>query len=147
MNRILLIQGPNLIALGHREPQFYGSTTAAELDAMLQAEAPAHDLSLDIRYVSREGEALHLLDCAEAGEADGLIMNPAGFLYAGHALLERLHVFALPFVEVHITNIELRGKRSVTAPAADGMIAGLGMGSYVTALHAMKALLDRQNGA
>lgn len=147
MNRVLLIQGPNLVALGHREPRFYGRTTAAELDAMLLAEAPRHDLTIDIHYLSREAEAMALLDAAEDGAADGLIMNPAGFLYAGYGLLERLRLFSLPFVEVHITNIELRGKRSVTAPAADGMIAGLGTGSYITALHAMRALLDRQNDA
>lgn len=143
MNRILLIQGPNLVALGHREPQFYGRTTAAELDATLCAVAPEHHLMLDIHYLSREADAIDLIDAAERGAAEGLIMNPAGFLYAGHALCQRLLNFRPPFVEVHITNIELRGKRSVTAPVADGMIAGLGIGSYFTALHAMRALLDR----
>jgi 3-dehydroquinate dehydratase-2 len=143
MNHILLIQGPNLVALGHREPRFYGTTTAAELDEMLRKAAPGHGLSLDIRYLSHEGEAIEALDDAEAGGAEGLIMNPAGFLYAGHALLARLQLFTLPFVEVHITNIELRGKQSVTAQAADGMIAGLGPGSYVTAIQAMRALLDK----
>lgn len=147
MNRVLLIQGPNLVALGHREPQFYGRTTAAELDAILLAAAPDHGLSLDIRYLAREGDAFDLLDAAEGGAADGLIMNPAGFLYAGHALCERLQQFSLPFVEVHITNIELRGKRSVTASTADGMIAGLGAGSYVTAMYAMRALLDARRVA
>ena len=147
MNRILLLQGPNLVALGHREPQYYGRTTTAELDAILTDAAPGHNLLLDIHYLSREGTAFDLLDSAEDGAADGLIMNPAGFLYAGHALCERLHQFRLPFVEVHITNIELRGKKSVTAPAADGMIAGLGVGSYLAALTAMRSLLDRRSGA
>ena len=147
MNGVLLIQGPNLVALGHREPEFYGRTTARELDAILHEAATGYGLSLDIRYVSREGEAFELLDAAETGDAEGLIMNPAGFLYAGHALCERLHVFGLPFIEVHITNIELRGKQSVTAPAADGMIAGLGTASYIAALQAMRALLDRPDDA
>ncbi|WP_417517591.1 type II 3-dehydroquinate dehydratase [Minwuia sp.] len=144
--RVCLIQGANMVALGHRQPAFYGRTTAAELDAMLQDAAPRYGLSLDIHYVSREAEAIALIDRIDAGEARGLIMNPAGFLYAGRSLEARLKVMDAPFIEVHITNIEQRGKRSATAAAATGMIAGLGVGSYITALMAMGALLDRSPG-
>jgi 3-dehydroquinate dehydratase-2 len=142
VTRILLIQGPNLAALGHREPQHYGTTTADELDAMVRREAAALGLDADIRHVSREGDAIALIDAAESDGVQGLLINPAGFLYGGRALAERLDRLSIPFVEIHITNIERRGKRSVTAAAADGMIAGFGPGSYVLALSAIRRLLD-----
>ena len=139
--RILLIQGANMEWLGHREPEIYGTTTAAELDAMLMAEAKRREVELEIRYTNVEGEAITMIYAAAGDGVDGLIMNPAGFLYAGYALRDCLKGAALPYVEVHISNIERRGMHSVMAAEADGMIMGLGLDSYVLGLDAMIRVL------
>src|SRR3954467_4702679 len=86
MPRILLLQGANLTFLGRREPEIYGSTTPAELDAMLQHHGRERGYRLDIFYTNIEGEAIdRIYQAADAG-FDGLVMNPAGFSYAGFAL-------------------------------------------------------------
>lgn len=137
MTKILLIQGPNLSYLGRRQPEIYGTTTAAELDAMLQEHARANDYALDIFYTHVEGEAIGRIYRAIDEGCDGLLMNPAAFIYAGYALRDTLRTLPFPYVEVHITNIDKRGLHSLLAEAAVGMIAGFGMRSYLLGLDAL----------
>lgn len=139
--KILLLQGANMVALGKRQPELYGTTTAAQLDAMLAGEAKNLGASLDIRYTNIEGEAIDWIYQAEESGLDGLLFNPAGFVYAGYALRDCLKAVSLPRVEVHMTNLERRGMHSVTASEADGMITGLGFDSYVCGLHALTRLI------
>ena len=142
--KILLIQGANMEYLGLREPELYGRTTARELDALLQEEAARRSVDLAIRYTNIEGEAIGwIYEAARSGVA-GLVMNPAGFLYAGYALRDCLRAVSLPYIEVHMTNIDRRGMRSITAPEAAGMITGLGIDSYRLALDAIQRLLTRE---
>ena len=84
--KILLLQGANLTFLGRREPEIYGSTTPAELDAMLQRHAQQHGYQLEIFYTNVEGEAINRIYRAVDEGFEGLVMNPAGFTYAGFAL-------------------------------------------------------------
>jgi len=127
--------------LGLRQPEIYGTTTAAELDAICQARAGDLGLDLEIYYSNIEGEAIRkLLDAKRAG-IDGVVMNPAGFLYSGTALADTLLAIDVPYVEVHMSNIDARGKVSVLAPVAKGMITGLGIHSYTLALEAMANLV------
>jgi 3-dehydroquinate dehydratase-2 len=140
---VLLVQGANMEYLGHREPEVYGTTTAAELDALLEREARLRGIELEIRYTNVEGEAIDLVYAAVRAGVDGLVMNPAGFLHAGYALRDCLSSVPVPYVEVHMTNIDRRGRRSVTAAAA-GMITGLGVDSYVLALDALARVLVRE---
>ena len=135
--KILLLQGANMEALGKRQPELHGTTTAAELDALLLEVAKDLGVSLDIRYTNVEGEAIDWIYQAEASGVDGLLFNPAGFLYAGYALRDCLKAVSLPCIEVHMTNLERRGMHSVTAGEADGMIVGLGIDSYVHGLRAL----------
>ena len=141
MVNMLLVQGANMNHLGRREPEHYGTITAAELDALLHDDAQAHGDQLEIFYTNLEGEAMNRIYAAAAAGVQGLVMNPAGFTHAGYALRDCLKAVALPYVEVHMTNIERRGIRSVTAEVANGLIAGLGVQSYVLALAAMRLLL------
>ena len=134
--KILLIQGANMEYLGLRQPELYGRTTAHELDAMLRAQASDLNVALDILYTNLEGEAISAIYQAARGDIDALIMNPAGFLYAGYALRDCLAAVPLPYVEIHMTNIDRRGMHSVTACEARGMITGLGVESYRLALRA-----------
>ena len=137
--KILLIQGANMEALGKRDPALYGTITAAELDAYLIAQNPGDQL--DIRYTNTEGQAIDWIYEAERGDVEGLLMNPAGFLHAGYALRDCLEIISMPYVEVHMTNIDRRKFHSVTATAADGMIAGLGVESYMLGLSALRKLV------
>ncbi|MDP6765266.1 MAG: type II 3-dehydroquinate dehydratase [SAR324 cluster bacterium] len=142
--KILMIQGANMEYLGKREPELYGTTTAKELDQLLDKAAEQLDLQLIIRYTNIEGEAISWIYEAERTGFEGLIMNPAGFLFSGYALRECLKSISLPFIEVHMTNIDRRGMHSVTACEASGMITGLGIESYLLALSAMRKLLEKK---
>lgn len=139
--KLLLIQGANMEYLGRRQPELYGTTTAKELDALLRKRARTMGVSLDILYTNTEGEAVSAIYKAERGGIDGILFNPAGFLHAGHALRDCLKSIKTPAIEIHMTNIEKRGRRSLTAEAAIGVIAGFGVDSYVLALEAIVSRL------
>lgn len=139
--KLLLIQGANMASLGRRQPELYGTTTARELDAILRQRAEELGVELDIFYASREGEAVTRIQQADRAGIDGILFNPAGFLHAGHGLRDCLEAIAAPAIEIHMTNIEKRGRRSVTADVTVGTIAGFGVDSYILALEAMVARL------
>ncbi len=146
MPKILLIQGPNMSYLGRRQPELYGRTTAAELDALLRAHARTNKYRLDIFYTHSEGAAIERLYRAVDERVDGVVMNPAAFLYAGYALRDTLRAVPFPYVEVHMTNIEKRGLHSILAAEAVGMVAGFGVQSYVLGLEAMLGHLRAKGG-
>lgn len=137
MPKILLIQGPNMSYLGRRQPELYGTTTAKQLDAMLFEHARQHHYKLDIFYTHSESDAIERLYKAVDQGCDGLVMNPAAFLFAGYALRDCLRAVPFPYIEVHITNIEKRGIRSILAETGVGLIAGFGVNSYRLGLEAM----------
>jgi 3-dehydroquinate dehydratase II len=137
MTRILLIQGPNMSYLGKRQPEIYGRTSAAELDAMLRAHAKANKYELDIFYTHSEAAAIERLYRGVDEKIDGVVMNPAAFLFAGYALRDCLRAVPFAYVEVHMTNIERRGIHSILAETAVGMVAGFGVRSYLLGLDAM----------
>jgi 3-dehydroquinate dehydratase-2 len=143
MERILLVQGANMNFLGRRQPEIYGTTTAAELDAMLLAHAKANKYQLDIFYTNIEGEAINRLYRAVDEGVQGLVMNPAGFNHAGYALRDCVRALPFPYVEVHMTNIEKREIRPLLAAVAVGAVFGFGVQSYVLGLEAMLKLLRK----
>jgi 3-dehydroquinate dehydratase-2 len=140
--KLLLIQGANMAALGRRQPDLYGRATARQLDAPLRRHARKLAVGLDILYTSHEGEAVAAIAEASRAGIDGILFNPAGFLHAGRALADRLRSIEIPAIEIHVTNIEKRGRRSVTADAAVGVIAGFGIDGYRLALDALVATLS-----
>jgi 3-dehydroquinate dehydratase II len=142
MMKILLVQGANLTFLGRREPTIYGTTTAAELDAMLQRHAREHSYDLDIFYSNIEGEAINRIYRAVDEGFDGLVMNPAGFTYAGFALKDCIKGSSLPYVEVHISNIAKRNIHCVLSDVAEGFISGFGVHSYILGLEAMLEIFE-----
>ena len=146
MPNSLLIQGPNMSYLGKRQPELYGKTTAAELDVMLRAHAKANKYGLDIFYTHSEAAAIERLYRGVEERIDGVVMNPAAFLFAGYALRDCLRALPFPYVEVHMTNIERRGIHSILAEAAVGMVAGFGVRSYLLGLEAMLGHL-REGGS
>ena len=144
MPNILLLQGPNMSYLGKRQPELYGKTTAAQLDAMLRTHAKANRYRLDIFYTHSEAEAIERLYRGVDEKLDGVVMNPAAFLFAGYPLRDCLRAVPFPYVEVHMTNIEKRGIHSILAETAVGMVAGFGVRSYVLGLEALVGHLQGQ---
>lgn len=141
MEKILLLQGANMSFLGRRQPEIYGTTTSAELDAMLYAHARSHGYRLEIFYTHLEGEAIARLYRAADEGVQGLVMNPAGFNYAGHALRDCVLALPFPYIEVHISNVAKRAIECVLAPAATGVVFGFGLQSYLLGLQGMLQLL------
>ena len=139
--KILLLQGANMSYLGRRQPEFYGTTSATELDSMLLTYAKDNGFALEIFYSNIEGEAINRLYRAVDEGFDGLVMNPAGFGYAGYALKDCLAALPFPYIEVHMTNIEKRGIQPITREVAQGVIFGFGIQSYFLGLDAMCRLL------
>jgi 3-dehydroquinate dehydratase-2 len=143
--KILVLQGANLSYLGRREPELYGTTSAAELDAMLRAHASDHAYDLEIFYTHVEGEAITRLYRAVDEGFDGVVMNPGGFTYNAYALRDCLRTLPFPYIEVHITNIDKRNIHSVLAEVAVGVISGFGPDSYLMGLDAMLKHLSRKD--
>jgi len=139
--RILLIQGPNMSYLGKRQPEIYGRTTAKELDEMCYAHAERRGYKLDIFYTHSESAAIERLYEADAQNFDGVLMNPASFCVTGVAIANCLKAIPLPYVEVHVANIDRRKVVSITATEAVGVIHGFGIAGYPLALDALLGVI------
>jgi 3-dehydroquinate dehydratase II len=134
--KILVVHGPNLNMLGRREPEVYGRTTLAEIDAMLHERAQAAEVQLHIVQSNHEGVLIDFLQ-AEGWDADGIIINPGALTHYGLALRDALASLKAAIVEVHLSNVYKREAfrhTSVVAPIATGQIAGLGWRGYLLAL-------------
>lgn len=144
MARILVLHGPNLNLLGTREPEVYGRTTLAEIDAALAKQADRAGHALD----SVQSNAEHVLvDRVQACHNDGtgfVLINPAGFTHTSVALRDALAAVAVPFIEVHLSNPHTREdfrRTSYFSDLAVGVVCGFGADSYRYALDAALARL------
>ena len=134
--KILLIHGPNLNMLGRREPEIYGHTTLAQIDAAARARATAAAATLLAFQSNHEGALIDFIQ-AEGWDADGIIINPGAYTHYGLALRDALAALHAPIVEVHLSNVYKREAfrhTSLIAPIATGQIAGLGWQGYLLAL-------------
>lgn len=144
MRKILLLQGANLNYLGKREPEIYGKTTHEELDRDLLEFAKQRKFQLEIFYTNVEGEAINRIYQAAESGVEGLVMNPAGFTYAGYALKDCVKGAALPYIEIHISNIMKRNIHCVLSDVSLGVITGFGLYGYKLALDAMLHFLNEK---
>jgi len=134
--RILVLHGPNLNLLGAREPEIYGTTTLAEIDARLREIAEADGHVLESFQSNHEGELVDKLQSA-VRDADGVVINPAAFSHYSLALRDAVEAIDVPVVEVHLSNIYAREpfrRRSVLSGVCVGVVAGFGVDSYVGGL-------------
>jgi 3-dehydroquinate dehydratase-2 len=148
MARLLLINGPNLNLLGTREPEVYGATTLADIEAELTAAAA--DLGHELTALQSNAEA-ELVDAVQAaqGNIDFILINPGAFTHTSVALRDALLGVAIPFIEIHISNIHAREefrRQSYFSDVAEGVIAGLGPQGYLLALNAAHQRLSQTKG-
>jgi len=144
MAKLLVLHGPNLNLLGSREPEVYGRTTLAEIDADLSARARLAGHELEAFQSNSE---LALIDRVQACAQDGtafVVINPAAFTHTSVALRDALAAVAVPFIEVHLSNPHAREPfrhNSFFSDLAVGLVAGFGADSYRYALDAAIARL------
>ena len=139
---IHVLNGPNLNRLGVREPEIYGNTTLAEIEAMCRAAAGARPLVF--RQTNFEGELIGWIH--EAIDADaGIVINPAGLSFRSIPLVDALRMVSAPVIEVHLSNIHGRDelhRHSLVSALATAVLAGLGAAGYPIAVRALAALLE-----
>jgi 3-dehydroquinate dehydratase-2 len=140
---ILVINGPNLNRLGKREPEIYGTTTLAEVEAMCREAAAGHPL--EFRQSNAEAEIIGWIHDA-IDDASGIVINPAGLTFTSVPIMDALKMFSGPIFELHISNIHRRDAvyhNSLMSKVATAVIAGLGADGYPTAVAAMLRLLKK----
>ena len=143
--KILVLHGPNLNLLGTREPEIYGRTTLAEIDAELVERGRRAGAVVETFQSNIEGELVGRIQAAR-GDADAIIINPAAYTHTSVAVRDALEAVALPAVEVHLSNLHRREpfrRESMTAPACVGTIMGFGARSYSLALDAILGVLGK----
>jgi 3-dehydroquinate dehydratase-2 len=146
MKKILVIHGPNLNLLGTREPETYGKTTMADIDAKLKKIGAEAGVAVDTYQSNHEGEIV-----SKIGQAPGvygaIVINPAAYTHTSVAIRDAVAAVKLPTVEVHLSNIYAREEfrhTSLVAPVASGQVSGFGAQSYELGLHAAIKLLDKK---
>jgi len=137
--RLLLLNGPNLNLLGQREPGLYGAQTLAQIEADLGRQAGELGVELECFQSNHEGALVDRIHAAR-GQADGLLINAGAFTHTSIALRDALLGVAIPFVELHLSNVHARESfrhHSYLADKALGVICGFGPASYGLALQGL----------
>jgi 3-dehydroquinate dehydratase-2 len=138
---IYVLNGPNLNRLGRREPEIYGRTTLAEIEALCRQAADGAPLVF--RQSNREYEIVEWVHEAIDAPARGIVINPAAFTFTSIAILDALKMFPGPIIELHISNIHRREEiyhRSLVSRIATAVIAGLGAEGYPISVEAISRL-------
>src|SRR5215217_2582945 len=133
---IYILNGPNLNRLGTREPEIYGRTTLAEVEALCREAATDH--SIVFRQSNREYEIIEWIHEA-IDEGSAIIINPAAFTFTSMAIMDALKMFPGPSIELHISNVHKREPvyhKSLMSAVVTAVIAGLGTNGYPTAVRA-----------
>ncbi|WP_420862671.1 type II 3-dehydroquinate dehydratase [Algirhabdus cladophorae] len=141
---ITILNGPNLNLLGQREPEKYGATTLADIEAACFAQAQSQGHQIEFLQSNYEGQIIDWIHAARE-KSQGIVINPAAFTHTSVAILDALYTFDGPVLEVHITNVHQREEfrhHSFVSKRATGVIAGFGASGYRLAVQHMAELLD-----
>jgi 3-dehydroquinate dehydratase-2 len=141
--RIAVLNGPNLNLLGQREPEVYGRTSLAEIEAMVREAAGELGAQIEWFQTNHEGAMVEAVQGLR-GRADGALINAAALTHSSLALRDALLAVSIPFVQLHLSNIfarEPERRHSVIADLAIGMVTGFGAQSYLLALQALMGRL------
>lgn len=145
--KLLVLHGPNLNLLGSREPGHYGRSTLSDIDARLVVLGA--ELGAEVQSLQSNHEGV-LIDAIHATNADGVLINPGGFTHSSVALRDALLARALPFVEVHLSNVHAREpfrRHSYFSDVAVGVIGGFGAMSYELGLRGLVGVIAARRAA
>lgn len=136
--KILYLNGPNLNLLGQREPDVYGRTSLADIEAKVRERAASLKVEIDFRQTNLEGELVGWIQQAR-GIFDVIVINAAAYTHTSVALRDAIAAVGVPTIEIHISNVHAREEfrhKSLIAPVCKGQITGFGANSYILALEA-----------
>jgi 3-dehydroquinate dehydratase-2 len=142
--KILFLNGPNLNLLGQREPEVYGRTTLADIEAKVRERAVKLGAKVEFRQSNLEGELVAWIQQAK-GKADVIVLNAAAYTHTSIALRDAILAVGVPTIEIHLSNVHAREKfrhKSVIAAVCKGQISGFGAQSYVLALEASVNVIE-----
>jgi 3-dehydroquinate dehydratase-2 len=136
--KILFLNGPNLNLLGTREPEIYGHTTLADIEAQVRERAAELMVAIDFRQTNLEGELVGWIQQA-SGKFDVIVINAAAYTHTSIALRDAIAASGVPTIEIHLSNVHAREEfrhKSLIAPVCRGQITGFGGKSYILGLEA-----------
>ena len=136
MTRLLLMNGPNLNLLGQREPEIYGTTTLADIEAMVAKYAQERGAELDCYQSNHEGALIDKIQQSQ-GVYDGIVFNPGAYTHYSYAIHDAITSVDVPVVEIHISDISKREdfrSKYVLVDACIGQVKGLGKEGYLRAV-------------
>ena len=144
-HKIIIINGPNLNLLGTREPEIYGNESLEDLKSIVNSHMKKNfpDMSVDFFQSNTEGEIVNKIQ--ESASLNGIIINAGALTHTSIGILDALNMFKGPKIEIHITNVHARESfrhKSYISPVASGIIAGLGVNSYLLAIEALQNLIN-----
>ena len=136
--KILFLNGPNLNLLGQREPEVYGRSTLADIEAKVRSRAQTLHVEVEFRQTNLEGELVDWIQQAKT-KSDVIVLNAAAYTHTSIALRDAIVAAGVPTIEIHLSNIHAREEfrhKSLIAPVCRGQILGFGADSYILALDA-----------
>ena len=147
MNKIIILNGPNLNLLGEREKNQYGNFTLKDVEKKCNEYANKNDIKLSMFQSNIEGELVEKIQISRNNQ-DGLIINAGGYTHTSVAIHDALKILKIPIIELHISNIYNREEfrhKSLISKVAKGIVCGFGSEGYIMSLNAMKNFLKNEN--
>ena len=147
MNKIIILNGPNLNLLGEREKDQYGNNTLEDIKNLCKEYADKNKFKLSFFQSNIEGELVELIQKSRNVE-DGLIINAGGYTHTSVAILDALKILKIPIIELHISNVYKREEfrhKSLISQVAKGVICGFGANGYIMSLQAINKFLENEN--
>ena len=147
IQKILVINGPNLNLLGTREKEKYGNISLADIKKECEAHSKKIGLEVEFKQSNVEGEIVNFIQEARKNYG-GIVINAGGYTHTSVAILDALLAVKKPTIELHITNIYKREDfrhKSLISKAVDGIICGLGTEGYIMALNGIKNIINNEN--
>ena len=145
MNKIIILNGPNLNLLGEREKNQYGSFTLKDVEKNCNDFASQNNIKLSFFQSNMEGELINKIQTSRNNQ-DGLIINAGGYTHTSVAIHDALKILKIPIIELHISNIYNREEfrhKSLISSIAKGVICGFGADGYIMSLKAMNKFLEK----
>ena len=147
MNKVIILNGPNLNLLGEREKNQYGNFTLKDVEKNCHEYADLNNIKLSFFQSNMEGELVNQIQNSRNSQ-NGLIINAGGYTHTSVAIHDALKILKIPIIELHISNIYNREEfrhKSLISKVAKGVICGFGAGGYIMSLSAMNKFLKNEN--